>query len=358
MRPAPRLLRHASIAAALLATAPRLAVAQAPPGERIAVRFDTAEAVAVLGLVEARQEGRSLADADWQRLFATDGYRRLKEREAAMQRSFTDSGFMAFVTADSLGARAPALRRTLTTWERADLTGAATRAFAYLPADARIHATVYVMIKPRTNSFVWDVQTDPAIFLYLDPTQTAAQFENTVAHELHHIGFASISGYTDSVLGALPDSVRRAADWLGAFGEGFAMLAAAGGPDVHPHAASDSADRARWDHDVANFNADLRLVERFFLDVIGGRLAGDSIRSVAAGFYGVQGPWYTVGWKMAVVIERQFGRAELIRCMRDPRRLLARYNATADAYNRTHPDQLAQWSPALLAAFQATAIGR
>ena len=356
MRPAP--LIHASLAAALLTAIPRPAVGQAAAGERIAVQFDTAEAVAVLALVAARQQGRPLAGPDWQRLLASDGYRRLKEREAAMQRAFTDSGFMAFVTADSLAARAPALRRALTSWEHADLSGAAARALAYLPADARIHATVYVVIKPRTNSFVWEVRTDPAIFLYLDPTQTAAQFENTVAHELHHIGFASISGYTDSILSALPDSVRRAADWLGAFGEGFAMLAAAGGPDVHPHAVSDSADRARWDHDVANFNADLRVVERFFLDVIAGRLAGDSIGSVAAGFYGVQGPWYTVGWKMAAVVERQFGRAELIRCMRDPRLLLVRYNAAADAYNRTHPDSLALWSPALLAAFQATAIAR
>jgi hypothetical protein len=207
------------------------------------------------------------------------------------------------------------------------------------------------MIKPRTNSFVWEVLTDPAIFLYLDPSLTPAQLENTVAHELHHIGFASIAGSTDSVLSALPDSVRPAAEWLGAFGEGVAMLAAAGGPEVHPHAASAAADQARWDTDLANFTADLRKVERFFLDVIGGRLAGDATRSVAAEFYGVQGPWYTVGWKMAVTVERRFGRAALIECLRDPRRLLARYNAAAG-------DSLARWSPALLAAFQSDAVGR
>jgi hypothetical protein len=72
---------------------------------------------------------------------------------------------------------------------------------------------------------------------------------------------------------------------------------------------------------------------------------------VAAEFYGVQGPWYTVGWKMAVTVERRFGRAALIECLRDPRRLLARYNAAAG-------DSLARWSPALLAAFQSDAVGR
>jgi hypothetical protein len=350
MQPAPLAVSVVPVVVALLAV-PGPCATQAPPGDRVAVRFDTAEAAAALQLIEAGRAGRPVPAAGWQRLFATDGYRRLQAREAAVQRDFTDADFRAFITADTLGARAAELRRTLAGWQRADVTGAAARALAYLPADARIHATVYVMIKPRTNSFVWDVRTDPAIFLYLDPSITPAQLENTVAHELHHIGFASIAGSIDSTLSALPDSVRPAAEWLGAFGEGFAMLAAAGGPDVHPHAASAPADQARWDRDVANFDDGLGKVERFLLDVIDGRLAGDSIRAVAAEFYGVQGPWYTVGWKMAVTVERQFGRAALIQCLRDPRRLLARYNAAAG-------DSLARWSPALLAAFGADSAGR
>jgi len=40
------------------------------------------------------------------------------------------------------------------------------------------------------------------------------------------------------------------ASWIGAFGEGFAMLAAAGGPAIHPHAVSSPEERARWDKDV------------------------------------------------------------------------------------------------------------
>lgn len=300
--------------------------------DRVRLRFDTAEAVAVL-----RQ--------DWPSLFGSAGYQRLKSREASLQRAFTDSDFAAFVRSDSLQRRAGDLRRALSEWERADVTGAAVRALAYLPADARIHATVYVVIKPRTNSFVYDVRTDPGIFLYLDPVTTGPQFENTVAHELHHIGYASVSARFDSIVATLPDTVRAAVEWMGAFGEGFAMLAAAGGPDIHPHAVSPTADRARWDRDVANVNQDLRQVERFFLDVIGRRLtAPDSIRAAAFAFYGVQGPWYTVGWKMAVVIESRFGRDELIRCMLNPVLLVTRYNAAARAHNRAHADTLALWS--------------
>jgi len=325
--------------------------AQAPGSERVRLRLDSAEAVAVLRLLELERSGRVASDADRQRLYSTEGYVRLKAREAAMGRAFTDSEFTAFVRSDTLRSRAAALRRALSAWERADLRAAAARALAYLPAAARIRATVYIMIKPRTNSFVWDVERDPAIFLYLDPGITRAKFENTVAHELHHIGFASVRGSTDTILAALPDSVRAAAEWIGAFGEGFAMLAAAGGPGIHPHAVSPPADRARWDKDLANFNRDVRTLETFFRDIMTRRLATpDTIRAVASTFYGVQGPWYTVGWKMAVVIEEAFGRAELIRCMTDPGLLLSRYNAAAAARNRTHADTLALWSPELVAA--------
>jgi hypothetical protein len=282
-------------------------------------------------------------------LFATDGYRRLKARETGMGRPFSDSAFALFVRSDTLRARAATLRQALSEWEHADLSAAAARALAYLPPDAKIHATVYVVVKPITNSFVWDTQTDPAIFLYLDPAVTAPQFENTVAHELHHIGYASISARTDSLLAGLPDSVRAAAEWMGAFGEGFAMLAAAGGPGVHPHAASLAAERERWDHDVANVKDDLQTLEAFFWDVITKRLATPAaIANEASQFYGVQGPWYTVGWKMSVVIERIYGRTELIQCMMDPRRLLARYNAAAATVNEALPNSLGLWSPELL----------
>src|ERR671927_436895 len=70
----------------------------------------------------------------------------------------------------------------------ADANRAARRALAYLPKNAYIRAKIYPVIKPRENSFVFEVKTDPAIFLYLDPAVGQKKFENTLAHELHHIG--------------------------------------------------------------------------------------------------------------------------------------------------------------------------
>jgi hypothetical protein len=59
------------------------------------------------------------------------------------------------------------------------------------PAEAP-NKRVFPDIKPLTNSFVWSAKGgDLAIFLYVE-YQTTARFENTVAHECHHIGLQSL----------------------------------------------------------------------------------------------------------------------------------------------------------------------
>ena len=65
-------------------------------------------------------------------------------------------------------------------------------------------------------------------------------------------------------------------------------------------------------------------------------------------FFGVQGPWYTVGWLMASTVERKEGRTALVQTLCDPVRLLRRYNAAAGARRPGDP-ALPAWSEALLA---------
>lgn len=332
--------------ASVLALAPQL---QADDG-RVHLQVDTSEADAVLSILGRRTAGQPVAEPDWQRLFESEPYRRLKRREADMKRSFEDAEFREFVLSDALLQRASDLEGTLAAWKRVDLEASARSVLGYLPAQARIRAKVFPVIKPRTNSFVFDLQNDPTIFLYVDPAVSAPQFANTVRHELHHIGLASVAG--EKALEGLPPRARAAAGWMGAFGEGIAMLAAAGGPDTHPHAHSPPQDRARWDRDVANFSDDLRSVERFLLDVIDGRLEGvEAIRERGFAFFGVQGPWYTVGWKMATVVERTYGRQTLVDCMVDLRRLLATYNRAVKAGKSG--ERLPLWSSRLLRAVRA-----
>ena len=318
--------------------------------ERVSVRLVTDEAEAVLAILAKKKASETISEADWQQLFATEGYVRLKQRETSMQRSFEDTDFKTFVLSDQLAERAPALREALDKLKRADITGAAQLALNYLPRDARIRAKIYPVIKPRENSFVFDLKNDPAIFSYLDPTVSPQKFENTLAHELHHIGYGTScpSQQSKDETRELSPNVKTALTWVGAFGEGFAMLAAAGGPDIHPHAVSNSEERVRWDKDVANFNDDLKKVEKFLLDILDGRLTGDEAQKAGFAFFGTQGPWYTVGWQMSVLIEKTYGRATLIESFCDQRKLLLTYNRAAEKHNRNSRKPLSLWSASLI----------
>lgn len=316
------------------------------------VRLVTDESDAVLAVLAKRSAGETVAAEDWARLFASEGYLRLKARETAMQRPFEDEDFKRFVSGDELLARRETLAGTLASWRTVDPTAAARRAMAYLPSGTALRAKIYPVIKPRDNSFVFDLTGDPAIFLYLDPAQTKEQFENTLAHELHHIGFAA--GCAGKKPTGLPERAEAAVGWLSAFGEGVAMLAAAGGPEVHPHAVSKPADRERWDRDLAGFNQDLAKVEAFLQGILAGTLADDQISEQGFSFFGVQGPWYTVGWKMAAMVEQSEGRDRLVASLCDPRELLRAYDRAAAKHNETAKDKLARWSPALLQALAAS----
>lgn len=347
-------LLAAALALALLpsaASAQTAAPAPAPaplptPAESVNVRVVTDEAEAALAYASSVRL-RSPDVTAWQRLVTSEGYRRLHQREAAMGRAFTDSAFRAFLHADTLLARVPALERALAEWRNADVGAAAARAFGYLPAGTRLDAVIYPMVKPRDNSFVFDVATDSAaIFLYVDPAVSRAKLENTLAHELHHVGIAAACAAAEEGVGLAP-AVRPAVRWMGAFAEGVAMLAAAGGPVVDPHATSDSTERARWARDYANAPADMRLVEVFFMDIIEGRLKDEQAqRQRAAPFWGdAQGAWYTVGYLMAATVERVDGRDALVATMCDPYRLLVAYESAA---RRSGDTALPRWSPRLM----------
>jgi hypothetical protein len=324
----------------------------------VKVSFVSDEAEAVLALLAKKRSGEAIIDEDWRRIFSSEGYIRLKKRELFMRRSFEDSDFKAFVLSDQLSAQAQTLAATLKQWRHVDPSRAARRALAYLPKNATIQAKIYPVIKPRPNSFVFDLETDPAIFLYLDPAVNPAKLENTLAHELHHIGYGTVcpTKKTNEEIARQPKNMQTVLTYMRAFGEGFAMLAAAGGSGIHPHAVSDPKDRARWDRDVANFDADLRNVEKFFLDVLANRLSDQQIGETIAPFYGEQGAWYTVGWRMSVLIEKEFGRPRLVASMCDPRELLLTYNTAAARFNRKSRKPLALWSPALLEALYKTRV--
>jgi hypothetical protein len=328
------------------AAVPAAALAQVASQSNVNLTVVADEANAALLIL-----GGDTSDRAWQRLFASDGYVRLVKRESAFKRPLNETAMRELLANPDIRAKAPALAQTLAQWKAADVSASAAKALAYLPAGSKLRASVYPTIKPAGNSFVFELDTNPAIFLYLDPAISQAQFANTVAHELHHVGYAQNcpTPGVKAEVAKLDERRTKLLNWIGAFGEGFAMLAAAGGPDIHPHDNDDAATRERWDHDVANFNADRAKVEACFLALRDGTLTGDAIPTMGYTFFGVQGPWYTVGWKMSVTIERAFGRARLIGCIADNRLFLPTYNEAATATNSSD----SRWPERLAAAFRA-----
>src|ERR1044072_1078622 len=114
---------------------------------QVNVRLVTDEAEAVLSVLAKHKANQTIAETDWQRIFQSEGYVRLKKRETSMQRSFEDADFKTFVLSDALAQRAPALEETLARWKSADVSGAARLALAYLPKDAASGAKLLRVVK-------------------------------------------------------------------------------------------------------------------------------------------------------------------------------------------------------------------
>jgi len=341
------LVRFSVLALALAAGTYFFAQTNVAVGTRVELTLDSSEAEQALLILQKEQANQAVTGADWQKLFATAPYQWLKAREAAIKRAFTDEDFRKFLQAPETLARAEEWAQTLAGMERADMTGIGRRVLSWLPPGAVIHARVFPMIKPHNNSFVWrNAHGEPAIFVYL-VKQTQAQFETIVAHECHHIGLFGLDAQQQKVLAGLPENVKQTAELMGAFGEGEAVLAAAGSTEQRPHWEDDALARARWDSDMMHFNQDVATLTQFFDDVLDGKLKGDAIQEKASTFFGYQGPWYTVGYEMAALVEKRFGRAVFTDCLLDPRLLLVRYNEVAAEANRNGA-ALALWPQSLL----------
>jgi hypothetical protein len=316
---------------------------------RVQLTLDTSEADQALLILHKQAVHQHVTNDDWQRLFETVPYQRLKAREESMGRAFSDQAFQSFLLSTESLAREQEWQETLANMKQADMQSLGDAVLAWLPAGATINASVFPEIKPQTNSFVWTKPgSGPAIFLYLE-RQSQAKFENTVAHECHHIGLGSLEKQQNEMQAKLPERVKRATHWTGAFGEGEAMLAAAGSVDRHPHWEDDGLARAQWDSDMMHFNSDLMAVQQLLTDILNGNLTDDAaIMKRAAPFWGAQGAWYTVGYEMAALVERGYGRAAFNRCLLDPRELLTKYNQIALEAN-SKGAALATWSPEFLA---------
>lgn len=344
-------------AAAVFLVLPAFPAAALPPGVKVPVvqvRVVADEADAAIAILAEQAEGGGVRPESWERFWKSDGFVRLKKRQESFGVKDVEAGFREFLASAEPRAHLAELRQAVAEWKRLDVTAAARRAAAYLPPGIPLRATIYPVIKKSENSFVFELDKDPAMFMFVDPRKGPAKLENTLAHELHHVGMAGCPRPPD--FDRLSAAQKKAFDDLGGFGEGLAVLAAAGGPDVHPHATDAPDAWLVWERDVADFNADLRRIEAFLRDVLAGRLSEEEANKRLFAFIDTddvpQGAFYTVGWKMAAMVEKARGRDGLVKVLCDPRALLAAYDEVAAAHPRGDGEGLALWSPELLAGLR------
>ncbi len=315
---------------------------------QVCLRFDGGQALAALDILDKVAEAAPVDGTDWERLFACKAYILLKQREASVGLPFTDAAFMRFLLSPATVQRRQALRNTLVAWEGLSPEAIAAQALQYLPAVARLEAKLFAVIKPRSNSFVYGTSDDAMVFIAIDPAMPSKQIAALMVHELHHVGLFPFER-DDDARQTLRAPVRRAVGLMRNFREGYAMLAAAGGPDRHPRHFDGTADRLAWDRAMTHFEGDLKAIDHFLLDVIYDGLKPEQAERRAAELLGRQGPWYTVGWRMAATVEAYFGRELLIYSMPDPRLLLLSYNA-ATVQTAPAAARFPIWSPELLYA--------
>ena len=95
--------------------------------QRVQTHLITDEADAVLSILAKRAAHEAITDADWNRVFTSEGYVRLQKREHSMKREFENDAFKKFVMSDELLAKREMLAKTVADWSKADLTEAAVR---------------------------------------------------------------------------------------------------------------------------------------------------------------------------------------------------------------------------------------
>ena len=96
------------------------ALAQEGGGSRVRVAIVTDEADAVLSILAKKQSNQAITESDWQRVFSSEGYARLKKRQLAMRNSLEDADFRVFVLSDALFERGQSLTDTFAKWKETD----------------------------------------------------------------------------------------------------------------------------------------------------------------------------------------------------------------------------------------------
>src|SRR5215216_5326990 len=87
-----------------------------PAGVQVHIELDEAEAA--LAIRRERRETGSVKPESWDRLWKTQGFKRLRKRQESFGAKEVEKGFRDFLTSDETLARLDALRAAAEAWKR------------------------------------------------------------------------------------------------------------------------------------------------------------------------------------------------------------------------------------------------
>jgi len=92
---------------------------------------------AVLAILAKREQQIAIEASDWQRLFASEGYKRLAKREQEMKVPIDESEFREFVLSEDLLALRVGLRESLDQYASLDLSTLSLKTIDHLLSTSR-----------------------------------------------------------------------------------------------------------------------------------------------------------------------------------------------------------------------------
>lgn len=305
------------------------------------VRFDAEGARRMLGLLARLAAGEEVPEADVQAVLETPAYRLFfAHHNRFANRSLAPAEFAAMLRAiprGELSTENPQLQRMWARFREAParlhelqalynevvardvVPEAAALARRWLPGDAALDTTVFILLDGMSGGFVYQGQ----VAFDLLQMQGAGWFLKVLAHELHHIGIEGLwLGQLDAP--HLSPGQRMALEFVGLLlGEGSATCLISGAPE-EPEGV------AQWQGHMAQIDNLFARVEGLLRRAWAGEIDAAAFEAEVPSFLqGYMGEAYAVGYVMIERIRRALGDEAILACLREPRRALALYNRAA-----------------------------
>jgi hypothetical protein len=191
---------------------------------------------------------------------------------------------------------------------------ASARALRWLPEDASLAAEVYFLLDGASGGYVLDTRIGMDL---LQPNGRIDQLEGVIAHELHHVGFASLAPAPGETGSASPE-----AGLAGLFlGEGSATALVYGQPRPGDEGYGE------WEEHERQMPGYFAMTRQYLKRVAGGEVAAEQFEQDVPAMY-LRGRWgvgYAIGAVMVRTVLSALGKDALLACMRRPETFIETY---------------------------------